>query len=1002
MKKPYTLGRWIGGILPIFVGILVPASVLASDWRSALASTRGETEIWWRDGFPGLVEDSPWHQCLLTGEFGMVFDMEALSILHLGALAPERDLFQLPPADLSLRLQVDEKVYEAIAGGPWTKHGGPRLVESGRYFQRADVTDLVFKAEDGSLLNVESRLEFSAWDDRLNWRLFAQPGNAPIPPGEEAFGKQGGGYGLTGSNHFELGAEEVPDSPEFTYSFWVFVPEDYQATKISPWLFCRNRNELADGNVGVMIGARALPQAKINIGGGRENAHTVKSSRPLRVDAWNHLLLSYDGETFRSYVNDRLEGEKKIGVPRKPSPAPIAFGRRQDNSGTGYYFRGVVDEIQFADRAMSPVEIRRAPAEGLVASRSFRIDGVSSEVRPRESWGSASAVIELVQGDKAWEKKAAWKAGDETLTAEIALDPAPQKSSPVEPRIEVRARTIAGDEERPVVFDPAVGWHRINLDGVVPQPPEANGELGSNDGMERVWVDLENPTEELAVARLLLEKTAGGIRHRIGSPITGVSAVLRDDRGFPTGIPIQLSKNWHNDQGAGEYAGLWFHGVTQIPLPAKSSLRLELSIVYGHWGGLPAVSHAQLSLIGWGSNQRWDQSALGSWGESICFEPDQIQGKATVTDVRPLMVTPMSGNGQWSWTHNVGGADFFRLYDAAGERQYHRAMRTRYVRQGPCLTEVTYSGRIRKGMVHSITVGLGRTDDLVRGTYRIRLDVAEKVDFSRFVLFQVGADSYNKTRERLFAIGDDAGLAEEWETAKDGVGNLGAVRVLNPKGGWVSLHDASNPNPDEKGAWANRGIVIRQWKARLGGKEVSPHVVEHRSDSSWSKGSTFDVVPPPGVKTLQPGDFVEAVVEHLVIPQSAEDYYGSNEALRSALSDHGNTWKMVHREATGNTRRVSMKKGKLVHRFPDVRIATEDSAAEFKIEGGVGYVPVMLTGLSRPDRFEFLLDGEIFDQSQHGNDFWQADFDPDTATWSLTFNIPGGAKEQIVEFRPRE
>ncbi len=143
--------------------------------------------------------------------------------------------------------------------------------------------------------------------------------------------------------------------------------------------------------------------------------------------------------------------------------------------------------------------------------------------------------------------------------------------------------------------------------------------------------------------------------------------MLRDADGNPTGIPVQLSKNWHTKPEGGVYSGTWFHGFSQVRLPAGATVELELTLSYGHWGGVPAASHAQLSLIGWGSNQHWSQSAIGAWGESICYEPEQQQANCTITDVRPVMVTVGKDGPQWRWTGNVGGGDFFRCFDP--ERQ---------------------------------------------------------------------------------------------------------------------------------------------------------------------------------------------------------------------------------------------------------------------------------------------------------------------------------------------
>lgn len=55
-----------------------------------------------------------------------------------------------------------------------------------------------------------------------------------------------------------------------------------------------------------------------------------------------------------------------------------------------------------------------------------------------------------------------------------------------------------------------------------------------NDAIERMEILLTNPSEREQVARLLFEKTASGIRQRIGSAITGISAMLRDAKGQPT------------------------------------------------------------------------------------------------------------------------------------------------------------------------------------------------------------------------------------------------------------------------------------------------------------------------------------------------------------------------------------------------------------------------------------------------------------------------------------
>jgi hypothetical protein len=798
------------------------------------------THMWWAEGFPAHTPAASWRRVVQTGSYAFTLDTDTLRIAHFGpvsqdvgyqaaARADHRAWQDLPAAELGLSIVVDGKSYRGTAGGEWTQFTGPRLIESGRLLQRADVTDLVFTADDGTRLNVEARFETVAWPDRLALVLAARPRPLPIPAGEPCFGRVGGGFGLDGSNHLEIphGAELDPE--QFTLELWAFVPADYwSATQAFPWLVCKNRHEQAEGNYGLVI-LNGRPEARMNIGGGRENAFSVTAppQRPLKTEAWNHLAISYDGDLLRLYVNGVSAGEQQIGRRRVPGGDALAFGRRQDNSGDGYHFRGVIDEIRLYDRALQPAEIgqRFRQPEALLPDRepvrewAFQRDGSASDVRLIETWKEATMKVRLATSagalDACWElpEGQTWSIS-EWQEVSLALDPvAFRLEEPTSP-LRVTAAELPDGGLRPVEYDPARGWHRVDLDGIIPQVPPGEPLERHNDAIERVRIRLSNPTEREQLARMLFQKTGGGIRQPIGSPITGISAVLRDSGGNPTGIPVQLSKNWHQRPEGGVYAGTWFHGFSLVRLPPRTELELELAMVYGHWGGVPAASHAQLCLVGWGSNQLWDQSALGSWGESICYEPDQAQAQALVLDVRPLMVRSMHAGQAWHWTHNVGGGDCFRLFDPEGRRVPPARMRTAYQRYGPCLTEVTYAGRIGEGIEHAATMSLARTDDMVRGIYRLRMDVHETIDFSRFVIFQIGADTYSYTGERRMALGNEAGLLREWDTQWGGECYRIEPVECTGRVPWVSLHDAvPRRAADDRGSWANRGRS-NTWSSR--------------------------------------------------------------------------------------------------------------------------------------------------------------------------------------------
>ncbi|MEN8866082.1 MAG: LamG domain-containing protein [Akkermansiaceae bacterium] len=963
--------RSFGGLLAALSITVLPA---ARGQLAGMPLSEDYSSIWWAEGFPKVVEGAPWLRVIETGNYVIALNTETLEVPHFGRLGQKR-WRDLPAGDLKLEISVAGETYQCKGSRGWSRHGGPRLVEAGRFFQRADVTDLIFESSAGEELSVVARLETVAWPDRLSFIFDAEPGVAPIEAGDQSFGKVGGGFGLDGSNDWVVPESAEIQEDSFTWSFQAFLPKDYRsATKANPWLICRGRNEWGKGNLGIMLqGNRAV--ATMNVGGGRENQATVNSGR-LTTGKWTHFVLSFDGEVMRLFLDGKLAGETKVKGDGKIAKAPMVFGRRGDGSGDGYHLKGVIDEVAYYQGALSPREIVSKKA---TMNWSFRKDGVASEVRAKAVWKDAR--LSLFANTNSGAVQSSVGSGRQVVSFF-----GPEDS---EGRLKVE---VPG---RPVVFEPEYFWHRVNLDQVKP--------IGKgNDVIEKIPFTLTNASESEQVARLMFEKTGRGFRGRLGSAITGVSAILCDENGEPTGIPIQLSKNWHNESAAGVYKGTWFHGITQVRVPAGKTLKFQVVIANAHWGGVAAASHAQLSLIGWGSNQRWEQSALGCWGESICYEPAQGQANCTITDVRPVMVSPMIGKSSWTWTHNVGGGDFFRVFDKSGKKLAHESVKITAHRQGPCLTEVEFAGRIGKGIEHSVTTSLARTDDLVRGCYRLRMDVKEQVEFSRFVVFQVGADTYNFTREGRVIFGNETGkvLGRKIEPGK--MGYRMKPLLIDGQTPWVSLEQGKPANPqNDKGAWANRGIVVREWNARVGGKTVDCHFAEHGIVRGSSSYSTMDLVLPAGMTRLDPGDFVEVVVEYIVMPQNAGDYYGPNEFLKSALSTHGGAWQMIHREALRNHRIVVVDEGKVERTFPDVRVKSDNDRANVLLRGGLGYVPVTFTGLESHDGFVLKVNGEVVDQGVHGDDFWQTDYDDKTKTWSRTYNLPrDGRRRAEITLEP--
>ena len=565
---------------------------------------------------------------------------------------------------------------------------------------------------------------------------------------------------------------------------------------------------------------------------------------------------------------------------------------------------------------------------------------------------------------------------------------------------EAPAARVETDAALSVSFDPTLGCHIVRL----PEKPwgNAKGTYYAEEHLDRLdrWsLTLRNDAERETVARLMFVQ-----ENQL--PITGFTPMLCDPDGTPSGLPVQISKNWHQRTEKGHLAheGPWFHGCSIVRLPGKSRRDLLFQMAYARYGGVPAASHAQLSLIGWGHNQFWDESAIGSFGESICYEPGRVQRRCFIDDVRPLTTLPVAGGKPWGWAENCGGGDFLVWLDDRGAYHGFRATRTDYRAYGPCRTEVRYLEETTGGEIAArMEVSLTRSDDYLRAFHRLRYDVVQAVKFQRLAFFQLGADFYNDTPARRVAFGDIQGMREEWSPprAQDAFDRRAVALVGSQP--WVSIHGLDRTALGKGGAAASRGLVVRSWRARLGGEACpTPHFSTYGNE--WGRGNfktIIELAPPPGLSALQPGDYVEVELEIVVFPADPKSYYGPNQPFREALTAGAETWRLVHREAAGNTLRVEARRGTVVRDFPLVVTVDAGEGFEANVQGGIGWLPVTFAGLASHCGYELRVNGEPFNQSIHGNDYWQTDFDPATITWSQTFNLPRNDRQPLrLEFGP--
>ena len=155
-----------------------------------------------------------------------------------------------------------------------------------------------------------------------------------------------------------------------------------------------------------------------------------------------------------------------------------------------------------------------------------------------------------------------------------------------------------------------------------------------------------------------------------------------------------------------------------------------------------------------------------------------------------------------------------------------------------------------------------------------------------------------------------------------------------------------------------------------------------------------ELAPPSNLQQLEPGDFVEASLELVIIPMSAEDYYGPNENLRGNLKQHANSWQPVHRLATHNHLQVTMLQGELLQPYPLVVRVDDTQEAAFRIEGGAGYVPCTITGIKTPHMANLKKEQDNCTQE---NQYKQVNWNDKISCYEVTYNLPLDSPNDMIQ-----
>ena len=162
-----------------------------------------------------------------------------------------------------------------------------------------------------------------------------------------ATGEVGQAFSFNGSNYVE-----VPDAANLD-----FAPN--APITVDMWVYSTGGGgHIIGKRVGCAGGGSSINYQMAAAGGkglvfGDGNGNEVVTGRQLPLNTWTHLTGTFDGSTYRFYINGTLAGTAP-GTLGPTNNAPLRIG----TSGTCLGFVGLIDEVELFNRALSQQEIQ--------------------------------------------------------------------------------------------------------------------------------------------------------------------------------------------------------------------------------------------------------------------------------------------------------------------------------------------------------------------------------------------------------------------------------------------------------------------------------------------------------------------------------------------------------------------------------------------------------------------------------------------------------------------
>lgn len=171
-------------------------------------------------------------------------------------------------------------------------------------------------------------------------------GPAEIEDRITASGKVGGAFEFDGTVHIRIPDSPAVRPPQFTAEAWVFptaAPNNVPQTI------------LARGNVGHTWDLRLVDRVPQFWSHGSQG---LTGPRPIPLNEWTHLAVSFDGMTKRLYVNGaEVASHAEPRALVYNAAVPMTIGSDWTSNASSNLFNGRIDEIALYNRALTAEEV---------------------------------------------------------------------------------------------------------------------------------------------------------------------------------------------------------------------------------------------------------------------------------------------------------------------------------------------------------------------------------------------------------------------------------------------------------------------------------------------------------------------------------------------------------------------------------------------------------------------------------------------------------------------